>query len=126
MDDGAPGINLAGCLTELARNPSISLGMGLYLVLTGNDGKACISIAWFLRASGVLERVWTSLTLTNGKQGSASFLRLILRTKPGRTRGPLIATVLRDVPLEDAKNMVIPNDMFLPIGTFLQSFWVSA
>jgi len=71
-----------------------------------------------------LERV--NLTPANGKPGSASFLRLILRTKPGRTRGRLIASVFRDVPLKDAKNMVIPNDTFLPVGTFLQSFRVSA
>jgi hypothetical protein len=67
--------------------------------------------------------MWTSLTL---KQGSASVLRLILRTKPGRTRGRLIAAVLRDVPLEDAVNMVIPHDMFLPVRTFPQGFRVSA
>lgn len=70
--------------------------------------------------------MWTSFTLTNGKQGSASFLRLIFRTEPGRTRGRLIAAVLRDVPLEDAMNMVIPHDMLLPVRTFLQRFRVSA
>ena len=70
--------------------------------------------------------MWTSSTLTNGKQGSASFLRLILRTKPRRTRGWLITAVLRDVLLENAINMVIPDEMFLPVGTILQSFRVSA
>ena len=54
-----------------------------------------------------------------GKQGSTSFLRFILRNKPRRTRGWLITGVLRDIPLENAINMVIPHDMFLPVGTVL-------
>ena len=72
-----------------------------------------------------LERV-DVITPYKRKARLRSALKSILRTKPGRTRGRLIAAVLRDVPLEYAKNMVIPNDMLLPIGTFLQSFWVSA
>src|SRR5207244_11522442 len=55
----------------------------------------------------------------------ASCLGLIPRTKPRRTGGWRIAAVLRDVPLEHAKNMVIPDDVFLPVGTGLQSFRVS-
>jgi hypothetical protein len=55
-----------------------------------------------------------------------SFLRFILGYKARRTQGWLTTAILRDAPLENTIDMVIAHDMFLPVGTFLHSFRVSA
>ena len=54
------------------------------------------------------------------------WLRLILRNKPCHTGRWLIATVLGDVALEHAKDVVISHDMVFPVGTRLSNFRVSA
>ena len=71
----------------------------------------------------------SELLLSASRRGTSiiwAVLRFILRDKARQTRGWLITAVLRDVPLENTINMVIANDMFLPVGTLLHSFRVSA
>jgi amino acid transporter len=55
-----------------------------------------------------------------------SFLRFILGDKARRTQGWLTTAILGDAPLENTIDMVIARDMFLPVGTFLHGFRISA
>jgi len=54
------------------------------------------------------------------------FLRFVLGDKARRTQGRLTTAILRDTPLENTIDMVIAHDTFLPVGTFLHNFRVSA
>lgn len=60
---------------------------------------------------------------------NAGVLRLSgtrLRHQARRTQPRLIAPILRDLPLEHAKHVVISNRMLLAVRAFLVRFWISA